>query len=425
MPGTPRGSHFKNELSLGSLLLLTCLCGWPMSSARAGETSDTVQPAESPAKTLAALVEEPSLALLRQLLSASGAEELEPGKLLERVADSRGNKFGPAWRIPTDEGTIVAVIADVRPREVEDPRFLMGGTPRAAFLFDEAGKLVAQLGGQFSPTGAPDYVDVVNLGPLENWFIRIERFEKNPPFDFRTEFYRVATRPIPSLRYLHYPNSHAWSYGPLPESRYGKLYLKMTGIDLPDQCGGVLGTTENNILMPREIIWDADNERFRGAVTQSVNGRAAYQVDIKWSREFEPLHRKSNQLLAIGGARGSESFYDWQIMVPHETAAIVTLMLPDPADKSASKVVSKTLRPGLHMVSLVVKPAADGQRTDLNLHVDQEPKQDFRVAAVPADDQSDAPPVIQMIEPSGNARLFEIVLEQCKLPLTLTVSLPE
>jgi hypothetical protein len=199
----------------------------------------------------------------------------------------------------------------------------------------------------------------------------------------------------------------------------------MTGIDPPERCGGVLGTTENNILMPREIVWDADNDRFRGAVTQSVNGRAAYQVDIKWSREFEPLNRKSNQLLATGGARGSDSFYDWQILVPHETAAIVTLRMPDPADESASTVVNKTLRPGLHIVSLVVKPAADGKRTDLNLHMDQEPKQDFRVAAVPTDDQSNAPPVIQIIEPSGTARLLEILLEQSDLPLTLTVLLRE
>jgi len=423
MNSSPGDSGLTTAAILRTILLLGSLCGWQTSSVWGDETAPRVSAAESPAATLAALVEQPTLARLRRLLNASEIDESEPVSLLASDRPRPDKIGGPVWRIATDTGVLTVVTAKARPRRLTVSPDQARNVPEAAYLFDESGKLIEQFGGDYSLTDSPENVEIVNLGPQEDWFIRVTRFDKQPPFNFCTDYYRIAAKPIQSLRHFHYPNSNPWSDGPYPEVRYGTLYFKLTGLDPPERCGGVLGKSENNVLMPREIAWDGNHNRFRGAVTQTVNDRVAYLVDTEWSREFEPLDRKANQLLAVGGARGRDAFYDWQILVPADTSATVTLTMPDPADNATAKSITRTLRPGLHMVSLTVKPDVKAGHTDLKLYIG-EMHEEFRVAAVPTDDPPEATPVIQVLDPAKTARLIEVTLAPSDRHISLKVGLP-
>lgn len=420
---SPRGSGLKRAIVLGTIVWLVCLDSRLKSSARGDEAAPKGSAAETPAATLAALIEQPTLARLRRLLDASEIDESDPVSLLVNNRPHPDKNDGPVWRIPSDAGILTVVTAKARPRRAIASPDQARNVPEAAYLFDESGKLIEQFGGEYSLTDSPEYAEVVNLGPAEDWFVRVTRFDKQPPFNYCTDYYRIAAKPIQSLRHFHFPNSNPWSDGPYPELRYGILYFQLTGIDPPGRCGGVMGLSEKNVLMPRQVFWDGDRNRFRGAVTQTVNDRVAYLVDTEWSRDFEQLDRQANQLLAIGGTRGRDSFYDWQILVPAETTATVTLTLPDPADISVTKTVTRTLRPGLHMVSLVIVPDLKAGSTSLKLHVNDEPRQDFRIGAVPAEEQPAATPVIQVLDPTHTVRLIDFSLTPNR-QISLNVELP-
>lgn len=47
-----------------------------------------------------------------------------------------------------------------------------------------------------------------------DWFVRVTKFENNGPFEYQSDYYRIAKPIVPALRYFHYANSNGWSDGP-------------------------------------------------------------------------------------------------------------------------------------------------------------------------------------------------------------------
>jgi hypothetical protein len=92
----------------------------------------------------------------------------------------------------------------------------MSNLPECVFVFDSDGKPVAALGGEIGTTGAgsPDRIDILCLGPEEDWFVRVTRFQENGPFEYQSVYYRIGESVVPSLKYYHYANSNSWSNGP-------------------------------------------------------------------------------------------------------------------------------------------------------------------------------------------------------------------
>lgn len=364
------------------------------------------------------LIDDQRVELFKELLEASGPGELEPIELVEPAADSHGKKFGPVWRIPIEDRTLTVVLADVRSPQMNGTG-LEQRAPRAAFLFGPQGKLIATLGGHQRPNGSADFVDVTNLGPVEDWFIRVMAFEKNPPFDFRTDYYRVAAKPVESLRFFAYPNGNPWSYGPETIVRYGELFFNsLNGPALPF---ATLGMTSDQVPMPRSIIWDADENRFRGAAAETVDGRPLYRVDTEWSREFEAIKRKPEQLLAFGGPRDYDSWRTWTVLVPLGTEARITLGLPESEAARKPDALVKTLRPGWHIVELQVKP--DGERTSVQWRID-ETKESFGLPGVPADEQPKAPPIVRLLDPAANMTVAEVEITGAETRVNLILRLP-
>lgn len=373
---------------------------------------------EQRADLLDQFLEDQRLELFQELLEASGPANLEPVELVGPTADIHGRKFGPAWRIPSEDQTLTVVLAKVRPPRPNNTGFEQE-PPRAAFLFGHTGRLIASFGGRLSPGGSPDFTDVVNLGPVEDWFVRVMGFEKNPPFDFRTAYYRIAEKPVESLAFFAYPNGNPWSYGPEPVIRYGQLmFNSLNGPALPF---GTLGMTAEQIPMPRVIIWDAENNRFRGAASETVDSRPLYRVDTKWSREFEPIERKPQQLLALGGTRGPSSIWGGPVLVPRGTEAVLILRLPDADGKPAREAATKTLAAGIHYIELHAVP--DERRTEVRLWIDQV-KTTFDLAGVPAAEQPKAPPIVRLLDPAASMTVAEVELTGAETRVSLTVRLP-
>jgi hypothetical protein len=84
----------------------------------------------------------------------------------------------------------------------------------------------------------PASVDILCLGPEEDWFVRVTRFQENGPFVHQSVYYRIGESVVPSLKYHHYPNSNSWSRGPEKITRHGNLNFEFPDVrsdyaDLP------------------------------------------------------------------------------------------------------------------------------------------------------------------------------------------------
>ena len=142
--------------------------------ARYGRLEE-IMPNATPADWLAMMIEQPNLAVLRKLLAGAKIKYPEPVELLaanRRASDEQKIEV----HTPSDGEKKYAVVeARVRPlsglrtHESDFQRL-----PECAYVFDMQGNLLAALGGEIGPTGSgsPDDVDLVNLGPKEDWFVR-------------------------------------------------------------------------------------------------------------------------------------------------------------------------------------------------------------------------------------------------------------
>lgn len=373
---------------------------------------------------LKTMIERPGLAILRQLLSASNKPYPEPFELLDSgrfVGDSNGVRVSI---VPAGDSSFALVSAKVRPlngtRSTETD---MSRLPECVFVFDSAGQLVASLGGEIGTTGAgsPDTAQILNLGPAEDWFVRVTRFQQNGAFEYQSVYYRIGDSVIESLRYYHYPGSNSWSNGPEKVPRHGVLYFELPG-QKNKFDGMTVGLSPDGVALNGLIVWDGNNNQFFGATSQTVGDRLLYKVDSDWSKEFKPLTPKPNQMILSGGARAHDHWYGWDTVVPEGFEATVRVTIPQL--EGNSKTLEQKLPAGRHMIQFQEEPNQDGQTFTLQLGYgdDQEiQKADLPHAA--ADLPADAAQIVNVTSEGESVRLVHRSLKNSPKALTLDVTL--
>jgi len=144
---------------------------------------------------MAVMMKTPSLAILRQLLASTKLKQPEPIELLDEGRFSRESKGIRVRTIGVGDKSYLLVPAKVRPvdatrQEESDFKPL----PECVFAFDADGQHVASLGGEIGTTGAgsAENVDILCLGPEEDWFVRVTRFQENEPFVYQSVYYRIG-----------------------------------------------------------------------------------------------------------------------------------------------------------------------------------------------------------------------------------------
>ncbi|MDR3639467.1 MAG: M56 family metallopeptidase [Isosphaeraceae bacterium] len=408
---------------------------------RYGRLED-LKPHASLADWLATMIKEPNVAVLRKLLAGATMKHPEPVELLE---DDRR-------RLPLVEGAVepdakksrVKVVSDgkeqyaivearVRPlsgalAQESDPREL----PECAYVFDMQGNLIAALGGELGTTGSnsPDDVELTSLGPQEDWFVHVERWEKKEPFELLSTYYRVTRPIVNSLQLFHRANSRGWSIGPEQITRFGTLYFGLP--EIRDEARfKALGTTANGAAVIPTLVWDGDRNRFVGAATQTLRGKPLYEVQAAWSQEFAALSPKANQLVIDGGERAYDYWHTWNAAVPQGCEALVTLSIPQRT--GPPRTIERTLSAGRQMVEFQLKPGRDAVTATLKLEVGDPRRPDgppagpetlnFDLPFPLGDRPAVRPPIVQTLSPGETARLLSRSLTNATDNVTIDVKL--
>lgn len=371
---------------------------------------------------LQSMIKKPSLAILRQLLSAAKSKQPEPVELLDEGRFGQESKGARVHLIPSGESLFALVGARVRPadgtrKDEED----MSNLPECVFVFDSDGNSVAALGGEIGTTGAgsPDSTDILCLGPEEDWFVRVTRFQDNGPFVYQSVYYRIGDPLVSALKYYHYANSNSWSNGPEEITRHGNL-----NFEFPDSrnqyAGQTVGVTTEGVAVNGMIFWDGDKNQFFGAPAQSVEGRPLYKVDTEWSKDFSALNPKADQIVLSGGIREFDHWYGWNTVVPQGYEATVRVSIPQATGEP--QIVEQKLAAGRHTIQFQAKPSDDGMTAKLQLSYGD---QKIENADLPFKilDQKQAPEVVNVVDAQKSVRLVERPLEGSEKTLTLEVIL--
>jgi beta-lactamase regulating signal transducer with metallopeptidase domain len=390
--------------------------------AKYGGLNEILTSADS-AQLLQSMIKKPSLAILRQLLSSANSQHPEPVELLDEGRFGGDSKGVHVRVINSGDALLALVAARVRPadgtRNDEDE---MSNLPECVFVFDFDGKPIAALGGEIGTTGAgdPDNISILSLGPEEDWFVRVTRFQENGPFSYQSVYYRIATTIVPSLKYYHYPNSNSWSNGPERIPRYGNL-----NFEFPDRrsqfAGQVTGVTPEGVAVNGTIYWDGDRNQFMGVPVQSVYGRPLYKVDTEWSQDFSALKPRADQMVLSGGAREYDHWYGWNTVVPDKYEAIVRVSIPQA--KGDPKVIEQELAAGRHTIQFQAKPSGDGLTAKLQLGYGKDVPIQKTDLPFKLGDQLSRPAIVNVLDPQQSVRLVERPLQASKEALTLEVTL--
>jgi beta-lactamase regulating signal transducer with metallopeptidase domain len=393
---------------------------------------EDILPKQTTEQLLAVMIEQPSLAVLRQLLGATKTKQPEPIELLAEKRFLGGEKTMQVFQtkvILSGDSKLAVVAARVRPADgtrdsVTDPIEL----PECAFVFDMQGKLVAAVGGHVGTTGAgsPDNIDVLSLGPEEDWFVRTVRFQESGAFEYQTEYYRIANPVVKSLKYIHYANSNGWSTGPEKITRWGTLSFDFPNskdkFDSPGHSGdGGPAHTADGVPVLRTMTWDGDRNLFIGAAAQFGKGKPLYQVDLDWSREFLPIDLKSNQLFVTGGEREYDHWHGWHTVVPDQHELLLTITIPQ--TKGEPKVIEKRLAPGKRHVQMQLKPNKDNSSARLELRLDSIEPEMMELPIQLGDRPEKHPPMTQILNPGDSARLLDRKLKSSTNALIVDIKL--
>lgn len=375
------------------------------------------------AALLQTMIDQPGLPILRQLLSAADTPQPQPIELLDDGRTTVETK-GPRVHV-IEQGDFRFALVSARVRPVDGTRASETKTsrlPECIFVFDKQGKLLATLGGRIGTTGAgsPENVDIVNLGPKEDWFVRVTKFQKNDSFDYQSAYYRIAVPVRKSLKYYHYPNSNAWSQGPRKIRRHGGLYF-----EFPDsrnnRSGETVGTTPDGVSVNGMLTWDGNTNQFRGAVAQTSDGRPLYKVDSEWSTDFTAVKPKADQLILSGGARDYGGWYGWNTVVPEGFEAVVTVSIPQ--IEGDPKTMTGTYGPGRQIIQFQAAPDKDGKSASLQLGYGDE---EIHKAAMPislSERSTKHSAIVNIAEPGKSLKLVEHSVQGSGALLTVEVKL--
>ncbi len=380
---------------------------------------------QTPEQLLSAMIRTPNLAILRQLLASAKSKQPEPIELLDEGRFSRESKGIRVRVVGIGDKSYLLVPAKIRPVDgtrQEESDFTP--LPECVFVFDADGRHVASLGGEIGTTGAgsADNVDILCLGPEEDWFVRVTRFQDNGPFVYQSVYYRIGESIVPSLKYHHYANSNAWSNGPEKITRHGDLYFEFPD-SRNDRAGQTVGVTPEGVAVNGIICWDGDKNQFFGAPALSVNHRSLYKVDTEWSQEFLVLNPKSDQMVLSGGIREYDHWYGWNTVVPAGYEANVRVSIPQATGEP--QIMNQKLVAGRYMIQLQAKPSDDGISTKLELRSGEGENEQIQNADLPFKirDQQPVPAIVNLLDAKKSIRLLERPLEGSEKTLTLEVSL--
>ena len=286
------------------------------------------------------LSQSPSLALLIQLLQANEFDAVTPLRFrtdrnmlgrngmpigMDPVAGKTPG--GSIAHVSTEYGDRVIVLCDVRPKGAKwDQAPWSGLAPEAALVFEaNTGKLIRMVGGEFSASQNTSSVMLVNMGGSDDYFIETSYFENHAPFEMVSRWYHLGREEKPALTTYNYANATAW-YGRVgiadPPGEFGYMQYGFNGKSIDYWLSG---KTQDGLVVPRKIYWDASSDSFSGPNTQSLDGKPLYLVDESNSMAFVPFRAERDKPMIAGG-RSEKSFeYQWDIVIPEGKTAVVLL----------------------------------------------------------------------------------------------------
>jgi hypothetical protein len=368
------------------------------------------------ANLLTSMMHEPSENLLTRLLKGTETKQPEIVKLIDNGYDSNGS---PLKQVDTGTEQYVIVSALVQPlvnptgRQIEKEAL-----PQCAFIFDLEGRHVATIGGRVNKTDnySPDRIDVLSLGPEEDWFVRITRFEKRPPFEYATEYHRIGESIVNSIRILHYANSSPWSRGPAPNTRYGTLYFDFPSVKDKFVSRETANTSKGVAVAP-VILWNGDRNCFVGPAEQIAKGKLLYKVDRQWSGQFEDLSPGPDQIVVAGGTRQEGNWHSWHTVLQQNTEAMINITIPQ--KDGQTKQIQKLLKPGASYISLEI---ISGGVPGMHLYINDD-REFFSLPADPDERLIPHPPIVQVLNPGNSITLFQQPLKYSEDEITMEVRL--
>ena len=152
------------------------------------------------------------------------------------------------------------------------------------------------------------------------------------------------------------------------------------------------------------ITWDGDRNRFMEAQAQFAKNKPLYQVDSEWSREFEPLSPKLDQLVVSGGTRDYNHWYLWHTVVPEKFEAVLLLTIPQ--REGPPRLVERKLSSGRHKIQVQAEPRDDAPAANLKLWVGADDKQSYELPQQLAARPAAHPPIVQVLNPGDTGRLL-------------------
>ncbi len=375
------------------------------------------------------IVQQPQLKTLQKLLALADGKHSTPTELLDDSRRYSGNeKMGGEVKVVfTGQEKFAIVSAKVIPL-IEPSDIAMRVDPErqaeCAFVFDMQGRLIDTIGGKLTGGNSlgGDDVQIVNLGPEEDWFVRVMNFEKRGELNYRSDFYRIAIPVVKSFRFYNLPNACAWSNGPEKIPRQGRLHPAHPKAERRFYAGipkEVPVTTAAGVPTLSTIVWDGDRNRWIAAPSAFVKGLPLYEVDTTWSREFEPLEPQSGQLIVEGGIREFDHWSAWEATVPDQGDSTVVLTIPQ--RDGPAKVIETKLTPGRHTVQLQAKAKDNGSGVELKLWIDDNQKLDFDLPFAFGDAFTNHPPIVHVLKPSESARLVHHLLKDTTAALLLEI----
>lgn len=376
---------------------------------------------------LGQMIEKPSVELLRELLARGETKYPEPIELLDDGRRGQAKK-GPHVVVGTNRQDRFAVVAARVQPAIDLAAILRDEDVRVecAFVFDWQGRLIATLGGEMRKARgnsiSMDDVDVLRLGPEEDWFVRVMNYRDEEPLIAQTAYYRIANPVVPSLRYFHYSNSNAWSFGPEERtSRFGTLFFDFprTSDKFKDREAS---STVDGVSVNREILWDGDRNLFVGASAQRAKNMPLYQVDTAWSKEFEPLAPKRDQLIVTGGMDERADWRhagNWSAVVPSGFEAVIKLTIPQ--RDGPPNVVERRLGAGLAHLSVKTDPHASAATSRVRLWISG--KEESFDMPFELGNSPEPQPVVRLLNPGNAAPLMNRPLKASQEPLRFEIKL--
>lgn len=371
------------------------------------------------------LVEQPSLVLLKQLLSINDYRDSVP---LEFKADfnylSEGRARKPVAVVPCDDENRVLVICKVRPagsvwNTKPEGRF----PPVAAFVFREHdGKLITTIGGGQSESGSYDNVTVMNLGGGDDSFIWVSRFEKRDVNAQGSRWYRVSRAELgPSLSMHHDANGNPFMAMPGPSeplAEFGYLEYVAKGRRVENWKPGV---AVSGVPVSRQLYWDVARNRFYGPAQQSVNGLSMYRIVPEDSPEFTAIEPVADEIQVGGGRFGHDSakLFVWHVVIPAKQKG--QLILKSKTSTADAQTVEKLiheikLKAGVHSVEFSIdrkkKPEEEVSENESLLFLaatgeEGVVKQESKVVRIPPDKARSVPDKPVMRTGQGSVLLWK------------------